>query len=218
MMDGGPRALGSASATAVPSRPSGTILGKDDFLRLLVAQLRHQNPMDPIKQDQFLLQTAQFAALEELQRLSRAVEALEAASTAAAQRDVAQLLGRPARAAGREFAFDGLSPARLDFRLDEPAVVTVEILGAEGELVRRLDGGGRPAGVSSVAWDGLDAAGRPAAAGTYVYRVLARGPGGQPRLAVVAEGRVEGVQIADGGARLLLGNARVRPADLVELR
>lgn len=218
MMDGGPAALGTLNTWVVPSRRPEGVLGKDDFLRLLITQLRHQNPMDPIKQDQFLLQTAQFAALEELQRLGRTLEALEAASGAAAQREVAQLLGRTAKAAGREFAFDGLNPARLDFWLDGPAVVTVEILDAEGQLVRRLDGGPRPSGLASVAWDGLDAAGRPVTAGTYVYRVLARGERGQARFAVVAEGRVEGVQIGDGRPRLLLGSARVRPEDLVELR
>jgi flagellar basal-body rod modification protein FlgD len=211
MTDGALAALGPLSAPAVAPRTPG--LGKDDFLRLLITQLRHQNPMDPIKQDQFLLQTAQFAALEELQRLGRAVEALTAASAAAAQREVAQLLGRTAKAAGREFAFDGLTPVRLDFRLDGPAVVTVEILDGDGQLVRRLDGGAHAAGAAGVAWDGLDAAGR-----TYVYRVLARGEGGQARLAVAAEGRVEGVQSGDGRPRLLLGGARVRPEDLVEIR
>lgn len=52
------------------------ILGKDDFLLLLVTQLRHQNPLQPMEDREFVAQMAQFSSLEQLQNLTKAVEGL----------------------------------------------------------------------------------------------------------------------------------------------
>jgi flagellar basal-body rod modification protein FlgD len=45
---------------------AGSALGKDDFLKLLVGQLQHQNPLDPIKDEDFMGQMAQFSTLEQI--------------------------------------------------------------------------------------------------------------------------------------------------------
>lgn len=50
-------------------------LGKDAFLRLLLTQLRHQDPMSPVEDQQFLAQMAQFSALEQMQNLAKAMDA-----------------------------------------------------------------------------------------------------------------------------------------------
>lgn len=48
-------------------------LGKDDFLRLLVTQLQNQNPLEPLKNEEFVAQLAQFNALEQMQNLNKAM-------------------------------------------------------------------------------------------------------------------------------------------------
>lgn len=58
---------GTASTGAVAA-PGGQ-LGKDEFMRLLLAQLRHQDPMKPMDDTQFIAQLAQFSALERMQQL-----------------------------------------------------------------------------------------------------------------------------------------------------
>lgn len=50
------------------------ILGKDAFLNLLMTQLRYQNPLEPVKDQDFIAQMAQFSALEQMQNLSRTME------------------------------------------------------------------------------------------------------------------------------------------------
>lgn len=54
--------------------PGDSILGKDDFLRLLTTQLRYQDPMNPVDDQQFLAQMAQFTALEQMQNLTVTME------------------------------------------------------------------------------------------------------------------------------------------------
>jgi flagellar basal-body rod modification protein FlgD len=50
--------------------PTEADLGKDSFMRLLVTQLRNQNPLEPAKNEQMLAQLAQFSSLEEMQELN----------------------------------------------------------------------------------------------------------------------------------------------------
>jgi flagellar basal-body rod modification protein FlgD len=57
-------------------------LGKDAFLKLLVAQLRNQNPLNPLQGTDFIAQTAQFTSLEQLQQINASLAELAASSTA----------------------------------------------------------------------------------------------------------------------------------------
>lgn len=66
-------------------------IGKDMFLKLLVAQLKYQNPMEPVDSSQFMAQTAQFTMVEKLQAMAAQTDALVAGE--ASQR-AAGLLGR----------------------------------------------------------------------------------------------------------------------------
>ncbi len=72
-------------------RVGSSVLGKDDFLRLLVAQLRNQNPLEPMNDREFIAQLAQFSALEQMHNVSQAVQALSRRQEAAA---AFQLVGR----------------------------------------------------------------------------------------------------------------------------
>ncbi|MDR5708892.1 MAG: flagellar hook assembly protein FlgD [Armatimonadota bacterium] len=72
-------------------RAGSGVLGKDDFLRLLVTQLRNQDPLEPMNDREFIAQLAQFSALEQMHNVSQAVQELrwrQEASTAV------QLVGR----------------------------------------------------------------------------------------------------------------------------
>ena len=88
-------------------------LGKDAFLKLMVAQLKYQNPMSPLDGSQFLAQTAQFNMLEQLQEISKQSAQLVADE---GSRTAASMLGRKVTytdADGKE-ASGVVSGARLD--------------------------------------------------------------------------------------------------------
>jgi flagellar basal-body rod modification protein FlgD len=71
-------AIGASNATSASSAASSVIggLGGDTFLKLLVAQLKYQNPMEPTDGTQFLQQTAQFTQVETLQELAKTQQSL----------------------------------------------------------------------------------------------------------------------------------------------
>jgi flagellar basal-body rod modification protein FlgD len=199
---------------------SSKTLGKDDFLKLLITQLKNQDPLNPLDQNQFLAQTAQFASLEQLQTINKALEDLKATGSATSITQAAALLGRTVRAAGRDVQFDGVRAVPLPFAVDGPAAaVTVDVVDVAGNLVRRITTGPVAAGAQSADWDGRDSAGRGVTPGTYFYHVTAAGAAGASApTATVASGVLTGLQAQ--GTRVLyrMGNGLVRPEDVVDVR
>jgi flagellar basal-body rod modification protein FlgD len=69
--------IGETTATSYGGHTyenGGAILGQGDFLRLLIAQLKSQDPLSPMKDQEFAAQMAQFSSLESIQNLSRQFE------------------------------------------------------------------------------------------------------------------------------------------------
>jgi flagellar basal-body rod modification protein FlgD len=75
-----PASSGTTSAPATAAQAA--ILGKDDFLKLLVTQLRNQDPMNPVEDRDFMAQMAQFSSVEQLANMSTAIERMSTASQA----------------------------------------------------------------------------------------------------------------------------------------
>src|SRR6476659_4748934 len=68
----------TTSSTKSASDPAG--LGKDDFLKLLVSQLQHQDPMNPVDDKDFMGQMAQFTSVEQLTNMATAIDRMSTAS------------------------------------------------------------------------------------------------------------------------------------------
>ena len=84
----------TAAAAAAPSASSAAkpALGKDDFLKLLMAQIQNQDPMKPMDDTAFIAQTAQFSALQQATTLTQQMTQLRASQDLAAAGLVGQVL------------------------------------------------------------------------------------------------------------------------------
>lgn len=215
-----PATVPPGAGAAIPATPrtGPAVLGKDDFLRLLIAQLRNQDPLNPLDQNQFLTQTAQFTALEHLQNIARGLETLTTAVGGAGLAQGTPLLGRTARLGTGTVGFDGVQPPALPFLVEGgPAWVEIEVLDAGGQVLRRLATGPAEPGPGALVWDGRDDAGRPATPGTYTYRVRAVGVAGGPARVVAGEGVITGLRLEGAGLVYRVGERTVRPDDIVEI-
>lgn len=114
--------LGSAGPASKPSRPDE--LGKDAFLKLLVAQLKYQDPTNPVDSAQFMSQTAQFTQVEKLEEIARSTTQMLGAQSMLA---TSALVGRTVTYIGSDGA-------------EANGLVTSATFGPDGATVRLADG------------------------------------------------------------------------------
>jgi flagellar basal-body rod modification protein FlgD len=153
-------------------------LGKDDFLKLLVTQLRFQDPLSPDDPKEFVAQLAQFSSLEQqinanqnLESVGQSVSSLK--ESLGMSRGV-NLLGKTVKGLSNSLSLSGGQVNGASYQLPgEAKEVTITIFDSAGGLVRTLKSGSQAAGLHEFSWDGKDAQGATLPDGSYTYQVAA---------------------------------------------
>jgi flagellar basal-body rod modification protein FlgD len=191
---------------------------KDRFLSLLVAQMKNQDPLNPLDNAQVTSQMAQLSTVQGIETMNSNLQALAASLGANQMSQAAALIGHGVLVPG-----DTISPAELEnvigIDLDLPAdKVTVSINDAKGNLVRKLDLGPREEGVNVLAWDGLTNTGEAAPAGNYTFTVDAVLDGKAVDSTALNLGLVNSVSQNSQGVQLnLAGNKSVGYAEIRQI-
>ena len=206
-----------SGANAPPPNPSG--LGKEDFLKLLVAQLATQNPMEPMQGTEFVTQLATFSSLEQLAGMNHRLDALAMGQAGLISGQSVNLIGRTVVYAGKEVTLEEGAPAPLAFDLATSAAsVEITVKNERGEVVRTMNRAGLGSGRQEQLWDGLADDGEPAPGGAYTFEVKATDADGQPVASVTwGRGKVSGLTFKNGFPELLIGTTRIPPAAILEI-
>jgi flagellar basal-body rod modification protein FlgD len=123
---------------------SRTSMDKDAFLKLLIAQISNQDPMQPMQGTEYMQQLTQFAMVEQAQTQSAKLETISAQLTGLSSNEAASLIGKTVSIKGRGIAYDGLLATGGGVTLaDKSAKVTVQILNPQGKPVRTMEMGAR---------------------------------------------------------------------------
>lgn len=200
------------------SGPGGT-LGKDAFMNLLVTQLRYQDPLQPMENTEFIAQLAQFSSLEQLWYMNANSQTNTLLLQSLQNTVMSGFLDREVWASGGRLWLPESGEVTLHYTVAGPALVTVEVLNAGGQVVRTLQVQAQQRGEQQCAWDGKDSAGQRVASGAYFFRVKAVDENGaQVSATPYTVGTVTGVRFNNGSAQLLLGGLEVSPSDLVMVR
>jgi flagellar basal-body rod modification protein FlgD len=179
-------AVPGTSPVSSPGTPaqSGSLKAdeqSDRFLKLLVAQMRNQDPLNPLDNAAVTSQMAQISTVEGIEKLNTSLDKYLNRGSALSTLEGAALIGHRVLVKGDSMTLGALpangverTPAQAGFELTQAANVTrIDILDAAGGVLASQSLSAQDAGVHSFAWDGLAADGTPAPAGKYQFRVSA---------------------------------------------
>ena len=158
--------------------PKG-ILGKDDFLKLLVAQLKNQDPTDPLKDKEFIAENAQFSSLEQLTNINSAIENLTKSETEKSFASAANMIGKRVSSSTQSIDLINGKATPVYFNLSNAADVTAIIIDKNNNIVKNQNLGNSAKGEHTFVWNGIDNDGSEVSDGSYSISFVAAGSDGQ---------------------------------------
>ena len=191
---------GLGVTTAGTAAPKKTSLGQDQFLKLMTAQMTHQDPTNPMQNGEFLSQMAQFGTVSGIQGLQTSFDNFSASMSSNQTLQASNLVGRTVLTSSNQglLAAGGTIKGTVDLS-DSSQDVSIKITDpVTGTAIRTIDLGSQSAGAVPFVWDGNNNAGNPASPG--VYQVVAESilNGYNTALTPNIESQVESVSMGSG--------------------
>lgn len=177
---------------------------QDRFMAVLLAQLKNQDPLNPMDNAQMTSQLAQISTVEGITKLNTSMAGISEVFSSSQMLQAAGLVGRQVMAEGDAMNLAD-SRAVAGVKLDEAADrVTVKIFDADGVQVATQELGPRAAGFQPFAWDGQSATGATLANGEYSFSVSASRAGASVTSTAYGIGTVGSVTSGSNGISLTL--------------
>lgn len=170
----------NATSSSAASATSGTdkTLGQDSFMKLLITQLKNQNPLNPQDNTAFVAQLAQFSSLQGIQTLNTTVNGLAGGLQSSQALQASALVGRTVSVESSKANYyeKGVVYGSIDLAKSTPAL-TLNIYDKDNKLVFTKELGPQEAGELPFGWDGTATDGTQLPSGTYRFEALAKGDG-----------------------------------------
>lgn len=168
----------STTSTSTDASTGKSALGQDSFMKLLVTQLKNQNPLNPQDNTAFVAQLAQFSSLQGIQNLNSTVNSLANSMQSSQALQASALVGRTVEVESKTAYLPQDGYVRGTMALENStSALQLNIYDKDKKLILQKDLGSQQAGDIPFAWDGTNTAGEVVAPGTYTFEVLARDDG-----------------------------------------
>lgn len=207
------------SGAAMLSTAKPTIMGKDDFLNLLITQMQNQDPLNPTDSTEFTAQLAQFSSLEQLGNVNDNLVELKNSQASINNSQSVSLIGKAITANGNSLQLSDDEQVQCNFRLDnDAALIVTNIYNKTGKLVADFESQNLSAGQHALYWDGTDNLGNRVANGNYTFEILAvdanhRNIG----TTTYFNGTVDRVTFENNKSYLISGNQKIPLGDVIEI-
>jgi len=208
----------AAAASGIPTGPGGK-LGKNEFLKLLVTQLRYQDPMNPLQGEEMAAQLAQFSSLEQLVNIGDALKTQQTQSDALVQavtNSVAiNTIGKEVTAVSDQVYLPADGNATVSATVAGSGQGTLTIVDANGKVL-----GSRSLGYVASGMQTFDVGSAAAGLkeGGYRYVIDVTGSDGKAvEVETYTTARIDGITYGQDGALLTAGPLRIRPGSIVKI-
>jgi flagellar basal-body rod modification protein FlgD len=193
--------LGSLQLASSATNKAKKELGQEDFLALMIQQLKNQDPLKPMENGEFIGQMAQFSTVSGIADMSKSIAGLADAFNSGQALQAASMVGRTVLTEASSSQFSGSKPVEGAVELPYgTSSAVVRVYSGAGELVRELPLGTQQAGLSNFSWDGTLANGQPAPAGRYKFTAAIENAQGDTALTTYLASKVESVTLAGDGS------------------
>lgn len=213
----------NSSSYNTVNKKNGSVMGKDDFLKLMLAQLKNQDPLNPMEGTEFASQLAQFTSLEQLVNLNDAMNTSINANYYLTQSInntlAATLIGKEAKLNGNSIQFTGQDSVQLNYNLSSNASnISVNIYDENGRLIKSINNAPTNSGNSKLMWDFTDNEGKKVTFGKYKFEVDAINSNGEPiSNSTFVLGKIEGVKFTENGTMLVVDGVQYYLSDILEI-
>lgn len=214
----GLNAATSAEYVAPSTTKDNTVLGKDDFMTLLLVELQNQDPTEPMDTEKILSQTSQLATLEASENTNKALSDLAVSLGASQQFSTVSAIGKTADIGSNAITFDeGTNTTFEVYFPDDIQQGSVQILDVNGNTLKTLDVGTNPKGVYQFTWDGTDSGGNAVNSGVYYATAAYTNPSGTELTTRVGTYPIESVRFDAGKTLLKIGSNYVPLENIKEV-
>lgn len=197
--------LRNANDPAAQQTKKGDSLGQEDFLSLMIAQFRNQDPMKPVENGEFLSQLAQFSSVAGLTELKQSFSDLSSTLMSNQTLQASSVLGREVLIDGNKgyLATGGSVKGAVELDASAQSVV-VHVTDSTGAVVQKVYMGQQKAGLNNFTWDGTKQDGTRAAEGTYTLKAYTMNGEKTTEHPVLTSTTVESVTLGAGQTGLTL--------------
>jgi flagellar basal-body rod modification protein FlgD len=193
------------TSSTVPKK-SATEESQDRFLKLLVTQMRNQDPLNPLDNAEVTSQMAQLSTVSGIDKLNATLQALSSSMIASQSMQAAAMIGHVVMVPGNGIELAN-AKGMAAVELTQPAdSVSVAITDTAGNVVRNMQLGSQSSGALPFQWDGLNDAGQPVADGSYKFTATSQLGGVKSSAGTLSYGVVNSVMQGAQGATLIVGD------------
>ena len=198
----------TSATTTTGSTTKESALGQDAFLKLLITQLKNQNPLSPQDNTAFVAQLAQFSSLQGIQNLNTTMTSVASGMQSSQALQASSLVGRTVETKTDTAYLSAGSYVRGTLSLDNStADLQLKIYDSTDKLVMQSDLGAQAVGEQPFVWDGKDSSGTALTAGTYKFVVTANDSGKSTAVTTYLANNVNSVTMGANQAVTLNVNA-----------
>jgi flagellar basal-body rod modification protein FlgD len=207
------------STTDSTATGPGGKLGKNEFLKLLVTQLRYQDPLNPLQGEEMAAQLAQFSSLEQLVNIGDALKTQQAQGnellTAVTNSVAITTMGKEVTAVSDQVYVDAEGEGKVSATIAGSGQGVLTITDAKGKVLGTRDLGYVSSGMHDfdlgTAAAGLDEGG-------YRFRIDVKGADGKPvEVETYTTARIDGITYGSEGALLTAGPLRINPGAIIKI-
>ena len=192
--------------------PQKTSMGQTEFLTLFTTQLKNQDPTDPVKNEAFVAQLAQFSQLEATTAMKDSMNSMVSSMSNDRMLGAASLMGKQVAVPDGPVMVTDTTVSQGTINVPTGADgIQLQVFDSNGILVRTQIMGAQKPGDVTLAWDGMTDGGQAAANGVYRYVANVNSQGVMSKPTVNTYATVTGVSsagTADGAMLLEVGNGK----------